>query len=133
MRTAILSFIMALGLASPGFAQDNPITKVISDQIAAFQADDFETAFSYASPTIKRIFGTPERFGQMVREGYPMVHRPSAVTMLDQTTSGPQIIQRVMMRDGSGRLHIVAYSMVEAPEGWQINGVQLLRAPEVGA
>lgn len=133
MRPAILSFILAFGLALPSLAQDNPIAKVISDQIAALQADDFETAFTYASPNIKRIFGTPERFGQMVRDGYPMVHRPAEVTMLDQTPSGSQIIQRVMMRDASGRLHILAYAMVETEEGWQINGVQILRAPEVGA
>lgn len=133
MRPAILSFILAFGLALPVLAQDNPIAKVISDQIAALQSDDFETAFTYASPNIKRIFGTPERFGQMVRDGYPMVHRPAEVTMLDQTPSGSQIIQRVMMRDASGRLHILAYAMVETEEGWQINGVQILRAPEVGA
>lgn len=133
MRPAILSFILAFGLALPALAQDNPIAKVISDQITALQADDFETAFTYASPSIKRIFGTPERFGQMVRDGYPMVHRPAEVTMLDQTPSGSQIIQRVMMRDASGRLHILAYAMVETEEGWQINGVQILRAPEVGA
>lgn len=132
MRRAILSFITVLGLSLPVSAQDDPITKVISDQIAAFQADDFEAAFTYASPNIKRIFGTPERFGQMVRDGYPMVHRPSAVTMLEQTTRGGQVIQRVMMRDATGRLHFVAYSMVDTPEGWQVNGVQLLRAPEVG-
>jgi len=133
MRLAILSFITALGLALPGLAQDNPIAKVISDQLAAFQADDFETAFTYASPNIKRLFGTPERFGQMVRDGYPMVHRPAEVRMLDQSPVGPHVIQRVMLRDATGRMHILAYAMVETPEGWQINGVQILRAPKVGA
>ncbi|MFN7003276.1 MAG: DUF4864 domain-containing protein [Roseinatronobacter sp.] len=128
-RRFALCFLLVVPV--PAFA--DPIQKVISDQIAAFMADDFETAFTFASPSIKRMFGSPERFGQMVRDGYPMVHRPADVQMLEQQTVGPHVIQRVMMRDATGRVHFLAYAMVETPEGWQINGVQILRAPEVGA
>ena len=72
MTRLIATLFAALLLALPVRA-DDAARQVISDQIAAFQQDDFETAFTYASPMIKGIFGTPERFGQMVREGYPMV------------------------------------------------------------
>lgn len=133
MNTFFHRFALCLLLALPVPALADPIQKVITDQIDAFLVDDFETAFSYASPTIKRLFGSPERFGQMVRDGYPMVHRPADVRMLDQSLVGPHVIQRVMMRDALGRVHLLAYAMVETPEGWQINGVQILRAPEVGA
>ena len=133
MRRMILSLAAVLVVSVAAQAQENPIEKVIADQLAAFQADDFDTAYSFASPTIKRLFGSPERFGQMVREGYPMVYRPADVTMLEQRVMGGQTVQRVMMRDAAGRLHFLAYQMIETPEGWQINGVQILRAPEVGA
>jgi len=36
----------------------------------------------------------------------------------------------VLVTDQSGRTHVLDYQMVQTPEGWQINGVQLL--PEVG-
>lgn len=133
MRRMILSLAAVLVVSVAAQAQENPIEKVIADQLAAFQADDFDTAYSFASPTIKRLFGSPERFGQMVRDGYPMVYRPADVTMLEQRVMGGQTVQRVMMRDAAGRLHFLAYQMIETPEGWQINGVQILRAPEVGA
>ncbi|ATX67311.1 DUF4864 domain-containing protein [Roseinatronobacter bogoriensis] len=132
MRQTLLALTLSLSLGTAAFSQDNPIATTITDQIAALQADDFDTAFSYASPNIKRLFGTPERFGQMVRDGYPMVHRPAEVTMLDQSQRDGRILQRVMIRDQSGRVHMLAYQMIETDQGWQINGVQLLRAPEVG-
>lgn len=133
MRQIILSVAIAVCIGFAAQAQDNPIEQVIADQLAAFQADDFDTAYSFASPTIKRLFGSPERFGQMVRDGYPMVYRPADVTMLEQRVMGGQTVQRVMVSDAAGRLHFLAYQMIETPEGWQINGVQILRAPEVGA
>jgi len=133
MRQTLLALILPLFFGLSAHAQDDAIATTITDQIAAFQADDFDTAFSYASPGIKRMFGTPERFGQMVRDGYPMVHRPAEVTMLDQSPLDGRIMQRVMIRDQNGRLHMLAYQMVETEDGWQINGVQLLRAPETGA
>ena len=39
----------------------------------------------------------------------------------------------IMLRDKDGNFHILDYQMVETSEGWQINGVQLLQAPDVGA
>ena len=45
-------------------------------------SDDAKRAFSYAAPSIRAMFGTPERFLAMVRAGYPVVYRPPAVTFL---------------------------------------------------
>jgi hypothetical protein len=126
----VLALVLML-LPAPSRA-DEDIAQVIRDQIAAFQVDDFATAFTYASPTIRQLFGTSERFGQMVQQGYPMVYRPADVIMLDQRQIGPSVIQRVQIRDAFGRVHLLDYQMVAAENGWQINGVQLLRAPEVG-
>ena len=133
MRQFLSSLAVTLFLTLGAQAQENPIAKTITDQIAAFQVDDFDAAFAYASPNIKRLFGSPERFGQMVREGYPMVYRPAEVTMLESRAIGDRVEQRVMIRDASGRLHMLSYQMIDTQDGWQINGVQLLRAPEVGA
>lgn len=129
----LTALCLTLPMAAPVAAQDNPMEKTILDQIEAFKADDFATAFTFASPSIKSIFMTPENFGAMVKQGYPMVHRPGSVRMLESREVGGRLWQKVMITDQSGKTHILDYQMVETPEGWQINGVQLLPEPGVGA
>jgi hypothetical protein len=102
-------------------------------QIEAMKVDDFVTAFTYASPTIKWIFGNPENFGMMVRQGYPMVWKPSAVQMLEQREIAGALWQKVLVTDGAGQSFVLDYQMVETAEGWQINAVQLLPSAGVGA
>lgn len=127
--------LVALCLTTPirAGAQDSAITGVIQSQLDAFLRDDFAAAFTFASPGIRSMFQTPERFGLMVRQGYPMVWRPSDVRFLELETINGRLWQKVMITDAAGAVHLLAYQMVETSEGWQINGVQLLQAPEVGA
>jgi hypothetical protein len=130
-----LSLILVLLPAGSGRAQTTPdtIEGTIRGQIDAFLVDDFARAFTYASPTIKGIFGTPENFGAMVSQGYPMVHRPSSVRMLEQREVSGRLYQRVMVTDRAGATHMLDYQMIQTDDGWQINGVQLLPSVGVGA
>ncbi len=131
--------ILALGLAwaSVAAAQDRgdsaAIERTIQGQMEAFQARDPEAAFEYASPMIKGMFGTPETFGTMVEQGYPMVWNNTEVRYLDLRVVAGRLWQQVMVRDRSGTLHMLDYQMIETEEGWQINGVQLLPMPGLGA
>ena len=50
--------------ASVSVAQERDIQAVITQQIEAFQVDDFAQAFTYASPNIQGFFGTSERIGR---------------------------------------------------------------------
>ena len=129
---AALVLALVLGVA-PATAQERGIEETITQQLEAFKIDDFGAAFDYASPNIRNIFRTPENFGAMVRQGYPMVWRPGEVTYLEQREIAGSIWQKVQIVDGAGRVHILDYQMIRTPEGWQINGVQLLRQPEVAA
>lgn len=122
-------------LIRPAAAEDAPnaaIESTINNQIAAFQADDFARAFTFASPMIKGIFGTSENFGAMVQRGYPMVYRPSRVQMLDLRDVDGRLWQRVMVTDQAGATHLLDYEVIEAQGGWQINAVQLLPQSGVG-
>ena len=128
------SLVFMLALAPLAVqAQSDPVQSPILQQFEAFRAGDMALAFSFASPTIKTLFGTPGNFGAMVEQGYPMVHQPGTVTMLERRTVAGRLVQRVMVTDQSGRGHLLDYEMIETPEGWQINGVSLLPAPGVGA
>lgn len=133
MRRIAFGLITALCLALPAAAQEDPVQQTILNQIEAFKADDFATAFNFASPSIKSIFMSPENFGMMVKNGYPMVHRPGSVRMMEQREIAGNLWQKVMITDQAGRTHVLDYQMIQTPEGWQINGVQLLPEPGVGA
>jgi Domain of unknown function (DUF4864) len=133
MRNSLFVLMVAACLAGPAAAQEEPIQRTIQSQLDAFVKDDFATAFTFASPMIKGMFGTAENFGMMVTQGYPMVHRPSGVKMLELRTVAGNLWQRVMITDVEGRTHLLDYMMVETPDGWQINAVQLLPSPDVGA
>ena len=132
MRRGLYAVLTVLSLAFPATAQEQPIQDTIQSQIDAFIADDFAKAFSYASPNIKGLFGTAENFGAMVTQGYPMVHRPAEVEMQELREVAGNLWQRVRVTDQAGQAHFLDYMMIETPEGWQINAVQLLPAPAVG-
>ncbi len=132
---AVLSLTLALALAGPPAAQDGPegaIRGVIQSQIEAFLAEDLAAAFAFASPAIRQMFGSPENFGRMVREGYPMVWRPADVAFGELREVGGRLWQQVIVTDAAGAVHVLDYQMIPAGEGWQINAVHILRAPDLG-
>jgi hypothetical protein len=129
------SFVFSLVLlALPAGAEDRDrITGVIGDQIEAFRDDDVTRAFGFASPRIRSLFGTPERFGQMVERGYPMVLRPNQVRYLELREVAGNLWQRVLITDQDGRLHLLDYQVVEGGSDWKINAVQILKVPQGNA
>ena len=136
MRAFLIVGFLLLGFGfAPARAEepDPDIQAVISGQIEAFKADDFETAFSFASPTIKRMFGSPARFGAMVQTGYPMVWRPAQVRFSGLETRGGRTVQSVVVTDQSGALYVLDYEMIAVDGGWQIDGVTVRRSGDAGA
>lgn len=109
------------------------IESTINQQIEAFRADDFAQAFTFASPSIRNLFRTPENFGAMVRNGYPMVWRPRSVTFGDLREVAGGLWQRVIVTDAAGGVHALDYLMVQVDGAWRIAGVQLLPAPDLSA
>ncbi len=132
MCNGLYAVLLAACLALPAAAQEGPIRETIESQMEALQADDFARAFTFASPNIKGIFGTPENFGAMVKQGYPMVYRPAEVEMGELREIAGNLWQRVRVVDQAGAAWYLDYMMIETAEGWQINAVQILPAPDVG-
>jgi len=136
VRQLVLGWVFACLTASFAFADEpaNPAMRgVITSQIEAFRVDDFGLAFSYASPNIQNYFQSSERFEAMVRNGYPMVHRPAEVRFLELREFAGALWQKMLIRDQAGVVHILDYQMVKGDEGWLINAVELLQQPETGA
>lgn len=137
MIRMLLTCFAVLWLAVAAHAQEvlapNPdIEATISGQFDAFVAEDLDRAWTYASPNIQRLFRTPQNFGRMVEEGYPMVWNPGSVTFIDLQRLGGILVQRVEVTDQAGQVHYLGYAMIETDDGWRINGVQVLRAPSIG-
>ncbi len=134
----IAAAIVAVGLAlAPAGLRSEPVgdavQSVIGRQIEAFLSDDFDTAFNFASPAIQGLFGNPDRFGEMVRNGYPMVWRPADVRYGALNLADGRRYQTVIVRDGNGRTHYLEYEMIEIDGAWRINGVRPIRPPDAGA
>jgi len=131
MRTIFAAAAALLLVGAPLRAEPpaEAVQGVISRQIEAFLADDVATAFGFASPGIQGVFGTPERFGAMVRQGYPMVWRPRDLRFLGMEGEGGARRQIVEIVDAAGRLYRLEYSMLLTQEGWRIDGVRFLEVP----
>ena len=127
-RSAALT---AMLLATPAFTQDASIEDVITNQLKAFNDRDVTQAWQYASPMIQGMFGSPDNFGMMVERGYPMVWDNSNVRFLDRQDFDSRTRQEVMITGPDGQFYILDYQMIETPDGWLINGVQVIPAPDI--
>lgn len=126
MRTVFFSILFCVGWVFTAHAQEDEIRGTISSQFEAFKVDDFAQAFTFASPALRNYFRTPENFGQMVTQGYPMVWRPADVSFLELREVDGYLTQKVLITDEKGVFHVLDYRMVETPDGWRIAGVQIL-------
>ncbi len=138
MRGIFVGLFAGLWLTGVAWAQevlapDAGIESTIQSQIDAFRKDDFGRAFTFASPSIQGMFGTPENFGAMVRNGYPMVWRPSDVVYGDLREIAGNLWQKVIVQDAQGQTFVLDYQMVQVDGAWRIAGVQILPAPDLSA
>ena len=83
VKGLILPFLIVLLISTSAFSltdeDEQEIISVVSQQLQAFQDDDFEKAYSFASPIIKKIFPSSKVFGEMVVGQYQAVYRPKSV------------------------------------------------------
>jgi uncharacterized protein DUF4864 len=106
------------------------IRDVIGRQVEAFGRDDVEAAFGFASPTIRRMFGSAEVFMDMVRQGYRPVYRPRVFDFREIVELNGQPAQKVHVIGPDGRPHTAFYPMTRLPDGsWRIDGC-FLQAPD---
>ncbi|WP_295315218.1 DUF4864 domain-containing protein [Roseobacter sp.] len=131
MRAALIGLITTVLMAFPALSEPADIEAVIDRQLLALSADDFEEAFTFASPGLQQLFQSPENFQRMVVTGYPMVWRFSEVRFLELREEGGAFWQKVMITDQNGVVHLLDYRMLETADGWRINGVQILDSAQM--
>jgi Domain of unknown function (DUF4864) len=136
---AILSLVVGLAPGAPARADDSPLSEfdraairsVIEAQLAAFQADDGETAFGFASPSIQQQFGDPDTFLAMVKAGYLPVYRAREVQFQRLVEYQGEPVQLVLLV-GPDLAVVTAYYIMQrqADGSWRIDGCVLGEAPD---
>jgi hypothetical protein len=133
MRMVLLAAVLVWAGEVAAADDEAAIEELIGDQFAAFADGDAAEAFSYASPSIRQIFGTAENFARMVQGGYPMIWAAEEVRYLGLREEAGKLFERVEVRDPSGGLHYFDYEMVRIDGVWRINGVWQVKDQSVGA
>ena len=122
-----LSALAPLQAQTMSADDEKAVQAVITNQLAAFAADDGDKAFSYAAPELRQSIGSANAFMAMVKNTYPVVYRPASVAYLKAEESGDGIIQRVQMTDASGASWLALYKLErQADKTWRIGGCVLV-------
>ena len=125
----ILSFLIQNGAYAITASDEEEIISIVAAQLQAFQDDDFEKAYSYASPTIKTIFPDYKKFRDMVVGQYQAVYRPKSINIGSVSTEGGAPFLEVYLVDPDGIFVTAIYSMQQQENGsWLINGCFLSQA-----
>lgn len=131
MRKMLRAILVALPMLGFGAVHANELSgaeaarAVIQSQLEAFQRQAVDDAYQYAAPNIRRIFPTPDVFGRMVKNGYPMVWDPAETEFLDAEPRGDAIVQRLRFVDRKGRPYLAEYMMLMVDGEWRIAGVEI--------
>lgn len=137
MTAALFAIFLIAGLHTRADAQAvsdadaAEFQRIISGQIAAFNADDGPAAYAFAAPLIQQIFPTPDVFMAMVKKGYQPVYRQKTYAFSKvETDSAGRPNQFVDILDMNGKTWTAVYTMERQPDGsWKISGCMLVEAP----
>jgi len=132
-QNLFLLFVLVFIFIGNSFAitidEEKKIKSIVNQQLEAFQNDDFEKAYSFASPTIKRMFSSPEVFRKMVIGGYQAVYRPQSIKMGSVEIIKGVTTLKVYLVDPNGEFVTANYLMEKQENGeWLISGCILSKA-----
>jgi hypothetical protein len=129
IRAVLLAaFMLAQGAAAyAGDAEIRAAQGAIEAQLKAFQAGDGELAYSYAAPSIKRIFPSVDIFMGMVESAYQPVRNPRSFSFGKvQEVGATSIVQQVLLTGPDGKEYEAVYTLELQPDGvYRITGVSL--------
>lgn len=130
ITTHLIALWLLIFTSDPAKAADSSIShikSVIQQQLKAFNEDDYDAAYQYASRHIQSVFSRTE-FETMVRTGYPQIAKSrkksfGEITLSDKSTRAIAIVRVT----GVDRITVIAQYKTVLEEGtWKINGVMIL-------
>ena len=124
---ALSTFLVPASAAPLTPTDEKAVRTVVENQLAAFAKDDANKAFAYAAANVREAAGNAAGFLDMVRRGYPVVYRHTAVAFLKAEGKDDAVVQRVQMTDADGASWLATYTL-ERRKGkpWRITGCQVV-------
>jgi hypothetical protein len=116
------TLVLAQGSTHPAADWDR-IRSVVTAQREALVAGEGERAFAFATPALRRQYGSAEAFMRMVRSGYQALVDARYVELLEGAVIEGSTIQplRLVMPDGA--VLVALYTMERQRDGsWRIAG-----------
>lgn len=130
----LLALLLSLWIGGSAVAQSDAdraaVRSTIEEQLKAFLADDGARAYSFAAPSIKRLFPSQDIFMEMVRRGYQPVYRPRDYSFGPLEEAGGHLEQYVDIVDQSGELWTARYTLELIDGAWRITGCFLEKKPD---
>ena len=98
---------------------------VVNDQLAAFRADDFSSAYRQASTSVQQKF-TLSQFEAMVRRNYLEMAHAQRVEFGSVRVADSTAVMEVFFFASDGSARVFVYSLISEDGGWKIGGVEEL-------
>ena len=133
IQKSMFTLMLAMSLLCAASAQLNETTaqavkNTVQAQLVAFAKDDADLVFSYAAPTIRAMFETPQNFMAMVQDAYAVVYRPAKLLFLAAAGTSSTVVQPVIMWDQEGQSWMATYNLeLQADGSWLIVACVLVR------
>lgn len=127
MLAFLSSFALAFDEAEAPANLREPAQGTISSQMNAFQSQEHERAFGYASPDLQKLFGSTDRFIGMVKNGYGAIYGARGFSFGRSRLKDGLLYQELLVTGPDGREWLALYTMTQLADGtWRIAGVQLV-------
>ena len=110
------------------------IQSTVNAQTSAFASDDFELAYSLASPSFRSNF-TLESFVEIIAGSYGPLIESSKLSFSDcliDLASGLAVID-VRFLEAGNDVFALRYLMIETVDGWRVQGASNLQVVGEGA
>ena len=110
------------------------IESVINAQVAAFGEEDFELAYSFASPGFQASVGL-NQFVQIISGSYGPLIESSSLVFSDCLTDSEAQVGLLIAKfiQQSNEVYALRYLMVNTDDGWRVQGASNLEVVGEGA
>ena len=103
------------------------LSAVIEGQLAAFRAEDYAKAYTFAAAEIQGMF-SKERFEEMVKTGYPVIAHSTTAELGLAIDSGDEAVVSVKVTNGEKKSVTYQYHLIKEKGAWRIGGVSEVQA-----
>jgi hypothetical protein len=96
---------------------------IVEQQLAAFRADDYRSAYRHAASEVQQKFTIPQ-FESMIRRDYGDMTNAQHVEFGLVNVNGSNAVVQVFLLAPNGSNRSFLYSLIAEGNSWKINGVQ---------